>query len=171
MSVYANMDLCGELRLVNNLGQMLPVRIQSIEISSGCYPEFSGLIVSDNVRLIGRDKNSAIKKVIFNDPATIVIWSDNSKTVVKCQPGDTYSKEVGLAMCIAKKYLGNEFKREFKKWVPKNIPNIKTKVDRLIEYCDNRNCTGCPLDDYDCDFNNDNCIEKMYKKVFGDKEA
>lgn len=60
-----------------------------------------------------------IKKVIFNDPATIVIWSDNSKTVVKCQEGDTYSKELGLAMCISKKYLGNKgnFNEIFKKYI------------------------------------------------------
>jgi len=64
-------------------------------------------------------KDSPIKKVIFNDPATIVIWSDNTKTVVKCQPGDTYSKELGLAMCISKKYLGNKgnFNEIFKKYI------------------------------------------------------
>ena len=61
----------------------------------------------------------SIKDVIFNDPATIVIWSDGSKTVVKCQPGDTYSKETGLALCIAKKHLGNKgnFNEVFKKWI------------------------------------------------------
>lgn len=60
-----------------------------------------------------------IKEVIFNDPATIVIWSDGSKTVVKCQSGDTYSKETGLALCIAKKYLGNKgnFNEVFKKYI------------------------------------------------------
>ena len=60
-----------------------------------------------------------ITKVIFNDPATIVIWSDGSKTVVKCQPGDTYSKELGLAMCISKKFLGNKgnFNDVFKKYI------------------------------------------------------
>lgn len=67
------------------------------------------------------DTRPKIKKVIFNEPATIVIWSDNTKTIVKCQEGDTYSKELGLAMCIAKKYLGNKsnFNNEFKKWIPK----------------------------------------------------
>ena len=25
-----------------------------------------------------------IRKVIFNDPATVVLWSDGTKTVVKC---------------------------------------------------------------------------------------
>lgn len=62
-----------------------------------------------------------IKKVIFNDPATIVYWSDDTKTVVKCQPGDVYSKELGLAMCIAKKALGNKgnYNEVFKYWIPK----------------------------------------------------
>lgn len=50
-----------------------------------------------------------IKRVIFNDPATIVFWDDGTKTVVKCMEGDTYSKEVGLAMCISKKMLGDKF--------------------------------------------------------------
>lgn len=48
-----------------------------------------------------------IKNVIFNNPATIVIWSDDVKTVVKCQKGDTYDKEKGLMACIAKRAYGN----------------------------------------------------------------
>lgn len=59
-----------------------------------------------------------IEKVIFNNPATVVCWSDNTKTVVKCQNGDTFTKDVGLAMCIAKKALGNKgcFNDIIKKW-------------------------------------------------------
>lgn len=58
-----------------------------------------------------------IKKVIFSKPATIVFWSDNTKTVVKCADGEEYSEEVGLAMCIAEKYCGNysQFKKAVKK--------------------------------------------------------
>lgn len=52
-----------------------------------------------------------IEKVIFNDPATVVIWSDGTKTIVKTrQKGrkkDKFSKEYGLAMAISKKYCGN----------------------------------------------------------------
>lgn len=61
-----------------------------------------------------------IRDVIFNDPATIVIWADGTKTVVKCQEDDVYSEEVGLALCFAKKALGNKsnFNNVFKKWVP-----------------------------------------------------
>ena len=48
-----------------------------------------------------------IKKVIYNNPATIIFWSDHTKTVVQCQKGDDYDPEKGLAMAIAKKALGN----------------------------------------------------------------
>ena len=62
-----------------------------------------------------------IKKVIFNKPATIVFWSDGTKTVVKCGERDIYDPEKGLAMAIAKKALGNEgnYYELFKKWLPK----------------------------------------------------
>ena len=57
-----------------------------------------------------------IKKVIFNDPATIVLWDDGTKTVVKCSEGDTYSEWSGLAFCICKKLMGGEFHKVFKHW-------------------------------------------------------
>ena len=61
-----------------------------------------------------------IKNVKFDGPATIVFWADGTKTVVKCQDGDDYSEEVGLAMCIVKKVFGNKSKYNdiFKKWCP-----------------------------------------------------
>ena len=61
-----------------------------------------------------------IKNVKFNGPATIAFWADGTKTVVKCQGGDDYSEEVGLAMCIVKKAFGNTSKYNdiFKKWCP-----------------------------------------------------
>ena len=61
----------------------------------------------------------AIKDVIFNGPATIVLWKDGSKTVVKAQDGEPVDKEKGLAMAIAKKVYGNKgsYYNEFKKWI------------------------------------------------------
>lgn len=65
--------------------------------------------------------NVSIRKVIFNDPATIVLWSDGSKTVVKCGPEDTYDMEKGLAMAIVKKMAGNDnrFHKVFKQYSKK----------------------------------------------------
>lgn len=66
-----------------------------------------------------RSPVSRIKKVIFNDPATIVLWRDGTKTVVKCQDDDAYDKMTGLAMCISKKFLGNNgrYYDLFKKYI------------------------------------------------------
>ena len=50
--------------------------------------------------------NLGIKKVIFNKPATIVLWEDGSKTVVKLNKGEKWDKEKGLAMAIIKKKFG-----------------------------------------------------------------
>lgn len=47
-----------------------------------------------------------VEKVIFNEPATIVFWSDDTKTVVKCDKDDIFDPEKGLAMAVAKKALG-----------------------------------------------------------------
>ena len=60
-----------------------------------------------------------IKKVIFNNPATIVFWSDGTKTVAKAHGEDKFDKEVGLTVCIAKKAMGNKKKWDqvFKKWI------------------------------------------------------
>lgn len=61
-----------------------------------------------------------ITKVIFNDPATIVFWSDGTKTVVKCCEDDTFDKEKGLAMAVLKKLSGNDskaFHRGLRQWI------------------------------------------------------
>lgn len=67
-----------------------------------------------------------IKDVIFNGPATIVIWADGTKTVVKAQDGEKIDYEKGLAMAIAKKALGNQgnYYDHFEKWL-KNAPVVK----------------------------------------------
>lgn len=63
----------------------------------------------------------SIRKVIFNDPATIVLWSDGTKTVVKCGSEDSFDMEKGLAMAIVKKMAGNDnrFHKVFKQYTKK----------------------------------------------------
>lgn len=82
------------------------------------------------------DIRRCIKKVKFNPPATIVFWTDNTKTVVKCK-GEDYDPEKGLAMCICKKILGDKgnYYEVFKKWLPKeeetesDLPKIAFKPE------------------------------------------
>lgn len=71
-----------------------------------------------------------IKNVVFNPPATIVFWADNSKTVVKAE-NENFDPEKGLAMAIAKKALGNKgnYYETFKKWLPKTESKEKPKTE------------------------------------------
>lgn len=60
-----------------------------------------------------------IEKVYFNPPYTVVIWVDGTKTKIKCQDGDIYDPEKGLALAISKKALGNKgsWYEVFKKFI------------------------------------------------------
>lgn len=59
-----------------------------------------------------------IERVIFHDPATIVYWTDGTKTVVKAQ-NEKFDKEKGLLAAIAKKVYGNKgsFNNVIKRYV------------------------------------------------------
>ena len=65
---------------------------------------------------------ATIKNVIFAPPATIVYWSDGTKTVVKCSENDIFDQEKGLAMAIAKRCAGNNgtYYKEIRNWVEKS---------------------------------------------------
>lgn len=70
-----------------------------------------------------------VENVIFNGPATIVIWEDGTKTVVKCDENDIFDPEKGLAMAISKRALGNKgnYYDEFKKWT-KDLPEPDSAI-------------------------------------------
>lgn len=58
-----------------------------------------------------KDNNSEeldFEDIIINPPATIVKWDDGTKTVVKCQNGDVYDAEKGIALCFMKKMFDNK---------------------------------------------------------------
>jgi hypothetical protein len=76
----------------------------TIEQGYGALPRVT---IHGSLKLTTTSKPT-IKDVIFNPPATIVFWSDNTKTVVQTRGDDIYDPEKGLAMAISKKMLGNK---------------------------------------------------------------
>lgn len=92
---------------------------------------------------------NSIKKIIFNDPATIIIWGNGDKTIVKCGEGETYDPEKGMAMAIAKHFLGDKgnYYETFKKWLPKKnetVKESKSNTERFIsirDFCNRYNIT------------------------------
>lgn len=51
--------------------------------------------------------NTRVKKIIYNDPATIVFWGDGSKTVVKCMKGEKFNPYHGFTAALAKHIYGS----------------------------------------------------------------
>ena len=87
-----------------------------------------------NMNYKGTQSLPKIENVIFNGPATIVFWADGTKTVVKCQEGDAFDPNTGLAHAISKKALGNSYKKEFKKWTEKyNVARPLVLTDDVLE--------------------------------------
>lgn len=80
------------------------------------------------------DIRSNIKDVIFNYPATIILWKDGTKTIVKVRKGEKYDPEKGFAMAVCKKMFGNEgnYCKVFKEYVPTPY-YIPKKSDMVLE--------------------------------------
>lgn len=82
----------------------------------------TGRLTADRILFKGEFEEQSpvrIKKVVFNNPATIVFWEDGTKTVVKAYD-EEFDKEKGLAMAIIKKLHNNKgnFNNLFRKWIP-----------------------------------------------------
>ena len=71
------------------------------------------------------------EEIIFqpDNKATVVIWKDGSKTVVKCHE-DEFSKEFGFAMALAKKVYGRS---EF----------LRLVENANVQRCDKKNSRKC----------------------------
>lgn len=48
------------------------------------------------------------KKIIYSGPATVVLWADGTKTVVKCSDEDAYVPEAGFLWALAEKVYGSK---------------------------------------------------------------
>ena len=85
-------------------------------------PYYPGTLNTAHAKEATAMNAAAIKNVIFAPPATIVYWSDGSKTVVKCSEKDVFDPEKGLAMAIAKRCGGNKgsYYKEIQNWVEKS---------------------------------------------------
>lgn len=124
-----------------------------------------------------RLNNPGIEKVIFNPPATIVIWKDGIKTVVKCGKDDVFDPEKGMAMAICKRFFGNKgnYCNEFKKWLPNfevATEEVKEEAEEenmhYITHSSSKRCGTCryfTLNDFCPDTHCDSCVYRYDAKT------
>lgn len=86
-----------------------PVEVLSVATSNP-YKEIPlvEILYAKLLRAPARPKLEGVK--VFSNAAkgaTVVIWPDGTKTSVRCQPGDDFDAEKGVAMCFVKKMFNN----------------------------------------------------------------
>lgn len=68
----------------------------------------------------------SIKKVIFNPPATIILWEDGTKTVVKAMKGTEFNPYYGFTAAVTKKVFDSNSRVsnivEHGEWWPRPKP-------------------------------------------------
>ena len=105
-------------------GRNAPIKIQfegalKPHVENGFLKEYYSIWDADELtmQLNGNidETHKLIEKVIFNPPATIIKWKDETKTVVKVADGQEYEPEIGFAMAMMKKQFGS--RSRYSKWI------------------------------------------------------
>lgn len=86
---------------------------------------FEDVVMSDGWFVDVRD--IYIVKVMYNNPATIVFWSDGTKSVSKCSGGDKYDPQIGLYLAVLKRFSSTVGKL-YDDWHPDVDRDNKTSI-------------------------------------------
>lgn len=94
------------------------IQVTSIGTDYDGHVSIEGIVVPKSLRerMLNKPNSSTglYKKIIINPPATIIIWNDGTKTVVKATENDIYDPEKGVALCFLKKYFGSSYRKILK---------------------------------------------------------
>lgn len=83
-----------------------------------------------NLNIVQKVAAPEVKRIIFNNPATIVFWTDGTKTVVKCCEGEKFSEYYGFLAALGKKVYGSN--STVQRIVKKHMTEKETYFDRLV---------------------------------------
>lgn len=102
----------------------------TIKIHQG-YDTISCTSITVGNRFMGDGFTAKVKKVIYNPPATIVMWDDGTKTVVKCMDDEWYSPYSGFCACVCKKLFGSSSAARKAAGIPKEKRSKNVKVFKV----------------------------------------
>lgn len=112
----------------------------------------------NGIRLKIQENFQESKKIISNDPATVILWEDGTKTMAKCQDGDVFDFEKGVLICSLKKLIGNRATNELLNQTEKEKTNISAKKQKQ------KDCTTCQYEEiiytsYPCN----SCLRRYWR--------
>ena len=166
-------------------GTSIPVRITDVAHESGMYTADTTTLTCEvqhvpaplarrAAKVAKQHRSDLIKNVYFNAPVTVVIWTDGSKTIVKANGDEPYDPEKGLAMAIAKKFMGdNDTKSNyydvFKKWLPKPKKDPRWKI--WLTHIDPKTGEVVGYGVYPTDYSTKYGAERRAKQLWGDDDS
>ena len=98
------MGICYSDLIAHMNDEIFSFTVPSTALSAGDII-FNGKLSNVSIRTIPN-----VKRVVYNNPATIIFWSDGTKTVVKCMDGEPFEKYAGFCAALAKKVFGSTSK-------------------------------------------------------------
>lgn len=109
--------------------------------------------------------DSVIDEIIFNPPATIIKWSDKTKTVVKCQRDDYFDAGKGVALAVLKKMLNSKDYSKLLKEVAKFDSELKEIRKEARNRVKEKEATYNFLDNYHKENEIDSETERLRKEM------
>jgi len=121
----------------------IPINIKLISVVEDYRRKlsYSTFMEKKSMITLYSNKMPYIIDVYYNEPNTVVKWTDGTETVVACTTDDTFSKEIGLSVAIAKKYLsmlGYTYPRAALKHIVENSHDQTAKTKARKEYKANK---------------------------------
>jgi hypothetical protein len=87
---------------------------------------YKGGYMRDYTSMYGK----AIKKVIFNDPATIVMWKDGTKTVVKKYGDVEFNGEAAVMYAYVLRWHFNNNRKSMRIWLKQNAKRFEWQSEK-----------------------------------------
>lgn len=89
--------------IITSEGRKYPIMTREINRYQNTM---SYVVDMDTCEIVRSMSSFDIDHVIVNGPATIVFWTDGTKTVVKLAEGEYWNPEIALCFALAKKVWG-----------------------------------------------------------------
>ena len=76
-----------------------------------------------------------ITKVVFNDPVTVILWADGTKTIVRNMDGTEFNPYHGFCAAVTKKIIGENHNHKVKKIINErsNLDYDRWEYNRKVE--------------------------------------
>ena len=101
---YGMMDYLprGTVTVIFNKFPSQPFTFNPDDLALVDVPILEGFIMKNTI--------PGIKKIIYNGRKTIILWEDNTKTIVSCREGDIFDPYMGFCAAVMKKLFGSTSK-------------------------------------------------------------